>query len=97
MGDHPPDNKSAKNIYNNREMEVIPLCWPFELGDVPRPDLVGCGRQQFGLRAEASTGLPPSLMNFIMGAGCPACFVTVCQTGENESERNRPGNLDIAP
>ena len=41
MGHHPAHDKTAEDVNNNIEMEVIPLLWPFQLGDIPRPDLIG--------------------------------------------------------
>jgi hypothetical protein len=37
------------NISRVEEVVVGPLARPKELGDVPRTDLVGCGRQKLGL------------------------------------------------
>ena len=44
IGDHPADNVAAEDIKYNLKVQVSPLGWPKELGDVPAPELVGgCG------------------------------------------------------
>ena len=48
-GDHPADHVAAEDVEDHVEVEVGPLGRPQELGDVPGPDLVGRGGQQFGL------------------------------------------------
>ena len=48
VSDHPSDDVSAEDIQDDIEIKVGPLHRPFELGDIPGPDLVGIGGQQFG-------------------------------------------------
>ena len=48
MSDHPSDDVSAEDIQDHIEIKVGPLHRPFEFGDIPGPDLVGTGGQQFG-------------------------------------------------
>ena len=45
----PAYDVATEDVQNDVEMETSPLGRPLELGDVPRPDLVGCEGQQFRL------------------------------------------------
>ena len=49
LGDHPADDVAAEDVEDHVEVEAGPLGRPLELGDVPRPDLVGRDGQQLGL------------------------------------------------
>jgi len=49
MRHHPADDIAAEDIQNHIEMEVGPLTRSVQFGDVPGPQLVGLGGQQFGL------------------------------------------------
>ena len=42
-GDHPADGITAEDVQDDVEVEVSPLGWTQQLGDVPRPDLIGTG------------------------------------------------------
>ena len=46
--DHPAHDIAAEDIKDHVQMKVGPLDRAFDLGDVPAPDLVGPGGQQFG-------------------------------------------------
>jgi len=40
-GDHPADDVAAEDIEHDVKVEVSPLGWAKQLGDVPAPELVG--------------------------------------------------------
>src|SRR5450755_2694368 len=48
-GHHPAGNVAAEHIEDHVEIEVGPLGRPQQFGDVPTPELVWCGGQQFRL------------------------------------------------
>lgn len=75
MSDHPSDGVSAENIEYDIKVEVGPLGWPKELGDVPTPELVGtCGKKLMlgvsgmGELIAALTGLAGSGEQTVHGA-----------------------------
>src|SRR5258706_4824669 len=43
---HPADGVATEDVEDDVEMEVVPFLGTEELGDVPRPDLVGSDREQ---------------------------------------------------
>ena len=49
VGDHPTDDVATKNIQDDVEVVGSPLYRAAQLGDVPAPQLVGLGGQQFRL------------------------------------------------
>ena len=49
MSDHPADNVTAEDVQDHVEVKVSPLGWAKQLGDIPGPDLVRRGGQEFGL------------------------------------------------
>src|SRR5690606_37133668 len=49
LRDHPGDDVAAEDIEEDVEGQVGPLLRALELGDGPRPDLVGCGGQELRL------------------------------------------------
>ena len=49
MGDHPADDVAAEDIEHDVKVEVSPLGWAKQLGDVPAPELVGGRGEQFML------------------------------------------------
>ena len=49
VGDHPADDIAAEDIEDDVQIEVGPLRRPAQFGDVPAPELVGAGGQQFRL------------------------------------------------
>jgi hypothetical protein len=49
LGDEPAHDEAAEDVQDHVQVEVRPLGRPLELGDVPRPDLVGRDGQQLGL------------------------------------------------
>ena len=48
MRDHPSDDVSAEDIQDDVEVEVRPSGRAEQLGDIPRPELIGACRQQLG-------------------------------------------------
>ena len=46
MSHHPSDHVSAENIHDHVEVEIGPLGWSLEFGDIPGPHLIGLGREQ---------------------------------------------------
>src|SRR5687768_7720523 len=48
-GDHPADDVAAEDVEDHVEVVVGPLRGALELGDVPRPDLVGRSGEQLRL------------------------------------------------
>ncbi len=49
IGDHPAGDVTAEDIQDHVEVEVGPFRRTEQLGDVPAPELIGSGRQQFRL------------------------------------------------
>ena len=49
VGHTPADHAAAEDVEYDVEIEVAPLRWAHQLGDVPGPDLVWTLGQQFGL------------------------------------------------
>ena len=47
--DQPADDIAAEDVEDHVQLEAGPFERPFELRDVPTPDLIGSGGQQFGL------------------------------------------------
>jgi hypothetical protein len=47
-GDHPAGDVTAEDVEDDVEIEVSPLGRAEQLGDVPAPELIGRGGQQFG-------------------------------------------------
>ena len=43
--DTPAHDAAAEDVEDHIEIEVAPLRWPHQFGDVPGPDLVGLFRQ----------------------------------------------------
>src|ERR1017187_10231306 len=48
ISDHPADNVAAINIDDRVEVEVRPLLRTMQFGNIPRVDLIGSGRAEFG-------------------------------------------------
>src|SRR6267154_1337084 len=46
---HPPGDIAAEDIEDHVEIEVSPLGWSEQLGDVPTPELLGSRSQKFRL------------------------------------------------
>ena len=47
--DHPADNVAAEDVEDDVEVVVSPLRWAAQFGDVPAPQPMGGGGQQFWL------------------------------------------------
>src|SRR3972149_6108870 len=54
MSDHPANHVAAEDVHDHIEVKVGPLGGAFQLGNVPRPNLIGtCGKQLgFGVMAQ---------------------------------------------
>ena len=63
---HQPDDSSAEDVDDDVEIEIRPFRRPHQLGDVPRPDLVGCLRQQFRLFVDRMAQLIAPLTDFLV-------------------------------
>lgn len=48
QGDHPAGDIPAEDIKDDVEIEIGPLGRAMEFGDIPRPELIGSGGQEFG-------------------------------------------------
>lgn len=48
-GAQPAHDEAAEDVQDHVQVEARPFGQPLELGDVPGPDLVGCGGEQLGL------------------------------------------------
>jgi hypothetical protein len=46
-GDHPTDDKAAEDIEDDVEIEIGPFGGAMEFGEIPRPELVGSGGEEF--------------------------------------------------
>ena len=66
IGDHPADDVAAKDIQDDVEMIGGPLHRAAQLGDVPTPQLIGCGGQQFRLLIRRMGELIAALAAFAM-------------------------------
>jgi hypothetical protein len=64
IGDAPADHAAAEDVEDDVEVEVAPLGWPHQLGDVPGPDLIGAFSQQFGLLVGGMPELGAALADF---------------------------------
>ena len=49
IGDHPADDIAAEDVEDDVEIEVGPLGRTPQFGNIPAPELVGTGGQQFRL------------------------------------------------
>ena len=49
QGDHPAGDVTTEDIEDHVEVEVSPYRRAQKFGDVPTPELIGSGRQEFGL------------------------------------------------
>src|SRR5213594_4227036 len=64
--EHPSGNVAAEDVKDHVEVEVGPLHRTEQLGDVPRPDLVGGRGQQLGLPVVGVTELIAPLANLLV-------------------------------
>src|SRR5512139_1435085 len=64
MGNHPAHHVAAEDIQNHVEGEVYPLGRPLQLGDVPRPELIGSGGEKLRLAVDRMCELISSLPHF---------------------------------
>src|SRR6201994_4924819 len=57
VGDAPADDAAADDVEDDVQVEIRPFGWSHQLGDIPRPDLVGGFGQQLGLLVERMAAL----------------------------------------
>ena len=67
VGQHPADDAAAEDVDDDVELEIAPLGWSLELGNVPRPHLIGSGGEQFGLGIGGMGQLVTALTNLVVG------------------------------
>ena len=60
QGDHPADDIAAENIQDHIQVEAGPFGRAFEFRDIPAPDLVGGGGQEFRLGIDRVYPLAPA-------------------------------------
>ncbi len=60
---HPANHVAAENVDDDVKIKIRPLGWTFELGDIPRPHLIGRGGKQFGLAVVGTTKLISAFVN----------------------------------
>jgi hypothetical protein len=66
VSDTPANDTTAIDGENDVEIEVAPLGWPHQLGDVPGPHFVRTLRQQLGLLINRVAELLTALANLIV-------------------------------
>ncbi len=49
VGQHPADNAATVDVEDHVQVVIRPFLRSLEFGDVPRPDFIGTGREQFQL------------------------------------------------
>lgn len=64
LGDHPAGNITAEDVDHYVELEVVPFDRPPQFGDVPAPQLIGCGGQQLRFLIGRMNGLVAALARF---------------------------------
>ena len=70
-GDHPADGVAGVDVEDDVEVVVRPFRGAVQLGDVPRPALIGPGRQQLGLDGRRVGSLAAALAGLARGAQQP--------------------------
>ena len=58
VGHAPANDPATEDVEDHIEIEVVPLCWPHQFGDVPGPDFIGAFRQKFRLLIIRMAQLP---------------------------------------
>ena len=66
VGHTPADHTAAEDVEDDVEIEVGPFRRPHQLRYVPRPDLVGAFRQQFGLLVDRMPQLSTTFADFVV-------------------------------
>jgi len=69
-GDHPADGIAAEDVEDHIQVEAGPFGRAFELRDVPAPDLVGRGGQEFRLGVDRVDALPSPLGRLAVRLQC---------------------------
>src|SRR5260370_23391324 len=63
---HPPGDVAAEDIEDHVEIEVSPLGWSEQLGDVPTPELLGSRSQKFRLLVRRMRELVAAFAGFAL-------------------------------
>ncbi len=66
--DAPANHPAAEDVEDDIEIEVGPFHGAHQFCDVPGPDMIGCGRQQFWLCIDGVCALSAALGNFAKAA-----------------------------
>ena len=67
LHDHPADDAAAEHIEDHVQVQIRPRSRPFELRDVPTPELVGAGGQQLRSCVGRMTELVAPFADRVMG------------------------------
>src|SRR5271170_5131403 len=96
----PADHAAAEDVEDHVEIEVAPLCWPHQFGDVPGPDLIGFLRQKFRLLINRMAQLLAAFADFavlaeqaIHGADRAVIVTLIKQGGAIISTKSRKLSL----
>src|ERR1700688_2703707 len=71
MSEQPADDGATEDVEDHVEMEAGPFARPLQLGDVPRPHLVGPDGEELGLGIERMDSLPAALAGLALGGQEP--------------------------
>ena len=82
LGHYPADDKAAEDVKKDVQAVIAVFDRPFELGNVPAPDLVGSGGQEFGLLILRMSRLRASLFYHLLGV-------------QNAVHRGRRAEIDL--
>src|SRR5919108_511 len=66
FGDHPTDHIAAEHVQNDIQVVIRPFGRTQQFGDIPAPQLVGRGGQQFWLRIIGVTQLVAAFPHFVI-------------------------------
>ncbi len=67
VGNHPANNGPAQNTHDVIQIKICPFDLAFQLRNIPRPDLIRFGCQQFGYFMLRTINLPSVIRNRTMG------------------------------
>jgi len=61
VGKQPASDIATVDVQEDIEGEEVPLLWTLQFGDIPAPDVIGFGRQEFGLLIHRMDTLVPTV------------------------------------
>jgi len=64
IGHAPADHATTEDVEDDVDIEVAPLGWSHQLGDIPGPDLIGPFGKEFGLPVDGMAELLAAFANF---------------------------------